>query len=135
LHEFRSEFLAIGDWPKNKHGDGTSSDSRSAAREAALKQKEIERRNDDTNGRGLPKRDLLVMSQEEARMDQREHESNILALSQVLDSLHKRMDALSKILAVSDSSRHESIYNKIEALMTEISEKENKMFVMSNKKR
>ena len=78
--------MAIGDWPKNKHGDGTSSDSRSVAREAALKQKEVERRNDNTNGRGLPNKDLIVMSQEEARMDLCEHESNILALLQVLDS-------------------------------------------------
>mmetsp|Transcript_4745 Transcript_4745/g.7038 ORF Transcript_4745/g.7038 Transcript_4745/m.7038 type:complete len:306 (+) Transcript_4745:286-1203(+) len=105
LHEFRSELVAIGDWPKNKRGDGTSSDSRNAAREAALKQKEVERRNDSSNDMGLPKRDFIIMSQEEARMDQREHEANILALTQVLESLHKRMDVLSKILARFFSSR------------------------------
>jgi hypothetical protein len=100
--EARSQLLDVGDWPRNKRGDKDSNipdGGRSSAREGAAKQKELERQLDWKNKRVVPKKELLVLSEAESSAEQQNHESNILALSQVIKSLHKRVDMYSKLIA------------------------------------
>ena len=63
--EARSHLLDVGDWPMNKRGDKDSTvpnGGRSSAREVAAKQKDIERQLDCKNERGMPKKELIVLS-------------------------------------------------------------------------
>jgi hypothetical protein len=106
--------LLLGDWPKNKCGDGGKpSSGRSAAREEVTAQQQKER----DNVRGIPSDKLAALSQAEAAAEQHCHESNILALSQVIDSLHKRVELYVRLDPV-------RMADKIDALMEKIEEKE-----------
>jgi hypothetical protein len=134
--EFRSHLLELGDWPKNKrNGSGASDSARASARELDAKQKEGERWSDTKNERGMPKKEQILVNQTEANMDQRRHESNILALSQVLDSLHKRVDIYSKLIGGLGAASQATMMNQISDLMSEITENEKLMLVMTTKKR
>jgi len=126
--EFQSHLLELGDWPKNKrNGSGASEGARASAREADAKQKGEECLNDTNNERGLPKKEQILLSQAEANMDQRHHESNILALSQVIDSLHKRVEIYSKLIGGMGAASQATLMKQITDLMLEIAEKEKVM--------
>jgi hypothetical protein len=123
--EYQTELLLLGDWPNNKRGDGGKpSSGRSAAREEVAAQQQKER----DNVRGIPRDKLAALSQAEAAAEQRCHESNILALSQVIDSLHKRVELYIRLDPV-------RMADKIDALMEKIEEKETLMSGMATKKR
>ncbi len=134
---YRSPLLLIGDWPNNKRDGAKTSGGRSGAREDQAIQHEMEWLLDSTNTRGIPlgasKKDILLLAQSEDAAEQRNHESKILAMSAVIDSLHKRVDVYTKLLVSLGSN--DSIMNKIEELMMEISAKEALMGELSNKKR
>ena len=132
--EYQSHLLELGDWPKNKR-NGASDASRTAARDAVGKLKEEERINDTKNERGLPKKEQILIFQAEAGMDQRRHESNILALAQVIDSLHKRVEVYSKLIAGMSGAAQKNFMTQIEKLMMEIAEKETSMMDLTTKKR
>jgi hypothetical protein len=128
----------IGDWPNNKRdGSKTTSGGRSGAREETAIQQETDRLLGSSNTRGIPlgasKKDILLLAQSEDAAEQRNHESKILAMSAIIDSLHKRVDVYTKLLV--SLGNNDTIMNKIEELMTEISSKEALMGELLNKKK
>ncbi len=89
------------------------------------------------NSRGVATKEVIALSQTEQAAEQCLHESNIMALSQVIESLHKRVDTYSKLYAALSSNQFsipfqvENTLDKISSLMEEIAEKEALMRKMS----
>jgi hypothetical protein len=85
----------------------------------------------------MPKKGLIVLSQAKANAEQRNHEPNILALSQVFKSLHKRVEMYLKLIDTIVTTGHASflLEKKKTAQMNEIAEKETVIYELLNMKR
>ena len=86
---------------------------------------------------GATKKDLVVIAQAESRADQRSHECNMLALTQVIESKQKRVASFTKLLQIPgmESEQKNLILGKVMELMEEIKEDEKILCQVSQNKR
>jgi hypothetical protein len=135
---FKSPLFEIGDWPKNKKNGNNGGGGRAEQRKAAEAQADTVRVN--TAGRGVAlaeRKELVNIAQMEDRAEALATQSNLLALSQVINSKQKRVHTLTQMLGcgnLSDSIK-DGLYDQVVKLMEEISEKENMMEAYHQKKR
>ncbi len=135
---FKSPLFEIGDWPKNKKNGNNGGGGRAEQRKAAEAQADTVRVN--TAGRGVAlaeRKELVNIAQMEDRAEALATQSNLLALSQVINSKQKRVHTLTQMLGcgnLSDSIK-DGLYDQVVKLMEEISEKENMMEAYHHKKR
>ena len=71
---------------------------------------------------GATKKDLVIIAQAESRADQRSHECNVLALTQLIESKQKRVASFTKLLQIPgmESEQKTKILDKVVELMEEI---------------
>ena len=121
--DFQSPLFEVGDWVKNKRGsDGGG--GRTEQRKALAEQTNTIRLNSVDRGVpvGASKKDFVQIAQAESRADQRTHECNVLALTQVVESKQKRVGALTKLLEIPgmEGDQKSRILEKVMELMEEI---------------
>jgi hypothetical protein len=138
---FKSSLFEIGDWPKNKKngsgGSGGRAEQRKAAAAAAA---EADSFRLNTAGRGIAlskRKELINIAQMEDWAEALANQSNLLALSQVINSKQKRVNTLTQMLGFNHlpDAIKTGLYDRVVALMEEISEKENLMEEYHQKKR
>ncbi len=80
---------------------------------------------------------MVIIAQAESRADQRSHECNLLALTQVIESKQKRVASLTKLLENPgmEGKQKSSILNKIMELMNDIQDNEETLQQISQSKR
>jgi hypothetical protein len=135
---FKSPLFEIGDWPKNKKNGSGGSGERAEQRKAAAAEADSIRLNTAGHGIALSKRkELINIAQMEDRAEALANQSNLLALSQVINSKQKRVNTLTQMLWCNHlpDAIKTGLYDQVVALMEEISEKENLMEEYHQKKR
>jgi hypothetical protein len=86
---------------------------------------------------GASKKDLVIIAQAESRADQRSHECNVLALTQLIESKQKWVASFTKLLQIPgmESEQKTKILDKVMELMEEIQADEKVLGQVSQNKR